>query len=163
MERVVSSREPVYLIEKIDGRDYRVRWGIQPLIIEGEPQGVYYMEESVDHLPTIDEVKALIISYYNKLCDEEIVSGFQYEDTPVWLSTENQFNYKAALDLAVQTQGATLPIKFKFGNDAAPVYREFTTLDELKAFYVSAIGYVNEVLQKYWEIKDNIDWKRYEY
>lgn len=128
--------------------------------IDGERS---YAAIEFDHLPDLEEIKNLVIDYYNKECDAEIVSGFRYEDTPVWLSTENQFNYKAAWDLAVQTKGATLPIKFKFGTDAAPVYREFTTLDELKAFYVSAIGYVNEVLQKYWHIKDNIDWSRYEY
>ena len=39
---------------------------------------------------------------------------------PVWLSSENQFNYKAAYDLAVQTGGATLPVTFKFGTDEVP-------------------------------------------
>lgn len=163
MEKVVSSREPVFLIEKIDGRDYRVRFDVHPLMREGEQQGVIYMEESVDHLPTIEEVKALIIAHYNKLCDEEIVCGFEFEGTPVWLSTENQFNYKAAWDLAVQTQGATLPVKFKFGTDSEPIYREFKTIDELRTFYVAAINYVNEVLLKYWQIKDTINWSRYEH
>ena len=33
----------------------------------------------------------------------------------IWLSSENQFNYKVAYDLALQTNGANLPIIFKFG------------------------------------------------
>ena len=37
--------------------------------------------------------------------DEKIVSGFVWRDMQVWLSSENQFNYKAAYDLAVQTKG----------------------------------------------------------
>ena len=28
----------------------------------------------------------------------------------IWLSSENQFNYKVAYDLALQTNGANLPI-----------------------------------------------------
>jgi hypothetical protein len=58
---------------------------------------------------------------------------------PVWLSSENQFNYKAAYDLAVQTGGATLPVTFKFGTDEVPQYREFVTLEELTDFYTKAM------------------------
>jgi hypothetical protein len=39
---------------------------------------------------------------------------------PVWLSTENQFNYKAAFDLATQTGGKSLPVTFKFGSTNNP-------------------------------------------
>ena len=51
-------------------------------------------------------------------------------DAPVWLSTENQYNYKAAYDLAVQTGGETLPVTFKFGSDEQPEYHTFEKLDE---------------------------------
>lgn len=121
------------------------------------------------HLPLsnytdLNGIKNLIINYYNSLCDKEILSGFTYEDVPVWLSTENQTNFKAAYDLAVQMQGenGTLPLKFKFGTDKEPVYRVFDNLPELTQFYTSAIGYIRSTLEKYWDIKDEINWSKYE-
>ena len=80
---------------------------------------------------------------------------------PIWLSSENQFNYKTAYDLAVQTNGASLPIKFKFGTDESPVYYTFESLEDFSDFYMSAVAHVNTVLNEGWEKKDSIDWEVY--
>ena len=74
---------------------------------------------------------------------------------------ENQFNYKAAYDLAVQTNGASLPVTFKFG-DSSPVYHTFNTLEEISDFYTSALSYVNNMLADGWAKKDSLDWSEYE-
>ena len=52
------------------------------------------------------------MSWYNSQTDAAILSGFAYNGAHVWLSVENQYNYKAAYDLAVQTGGETLPVTF---------------------------------------------------
>jgi len=165
MEKVFASQSPRLLVEKIDGKDYRVRFDVHPFEVEGEQKGVSYMEETLDHAPTIDEVKKIVIGYYNDLCDKEILSGFQYDGVPVWLSRENQINYKVANDLSFQNVsvgGEFQPIKFKFGTDANPVYKTFETLESLSSFVVSMFTYIQKTLNKYWEIKDNIKWDKYE-
>jgi len=81
---------------------------------------------------------------------------------PVWLSTENQFNYKAAYDLAVMSQGQSLPVTFKFGATESPVYYTFETLDDISDFYISAMAYINTTLAEGWKLKDGIDWSVYE-
>ena len=106
---------------------WRIRWDVQ----EREDGSASYMEEGFIGKPGPDTIKSVITGWYNDQTDREILSGFVYEDMPVWLSSENQFNYKAAYDLAVQTGGATLPVTFKFGTDEVPQYREFVTLEEL--------------------------------
>ena len=136
---------------------WRVRWDVR----KNEDGSADYMEEEFDHRPTTDEVKSLVIAWYNTKVDEAILSGFTYEDKPVWLSAENQFNYKSAYDLAVQTAGATLPVTFKFGMDEQPEYRKFTTLDELTDFYVKAMAYIQTTLAEGWKAKDAIDWSAY--
>ena len=77
------------------------------------------------------------------------------------MTSENQFNYKAAFDLAVQTNGANLPVVFKLGTDEKPEYREFSTVEDLKAFYTAALSHVQHELAKGWEAKDAIDIERY--
>ena len=89
------------------------------------------------------------------------ISLSTYENVPVWLSSENQFNYKAAYDLAVQTAGATLPVVFKFGTDTEPVYREFATLEDLTDFYTKAMQHIQNTLADGWKKKDVFDLSLY--
>lgn len=138
---------------------WRVRWDVQP----DEYGGAVYMEEEYNHKPTLDEIKDLIFSWIDRRTDAAILQGFVWREHPVWLSRENQMNYKAAYDLAVQTNGATLPVKFKLGEDESgnAVYHEFNDLAEFTDFYTSAVAYVNATLQKGWAEKDGIDWQAY--
>lgn len=104
--------------------------------------------------PTLQEVEALLRDTINAETDEKILSGFTWNGLAVWLSSENQFNYKAAYDLAFQTEGATLPVTFKFGTDEAPVYYEFADIDELAHFYLSMQEWVSKAISDGWKEKD---------
>lgn len=110
---------------------------------------------------SLEQIKTFILDAINKRTDEKIVSGFVWRDMPVWLSSENQFNYKAAYDLAVQTGGANLPTVFKFGDNENPIYHKFETVEELSDFYTKAMAYINEQLAIGWTKKDMIDWEKY--
>lgn len=137
---------------------WRIRWDLQ----EKDEGIIEYMEEDFDHQPTEEEIRNVIISYYNAEIDQEIISGFSWNGLHVWLSMENQFNYKAAFDAAVMSNGTTLPVKFKFGTDDEPVYHEFTTIEELSNFYYASIAYVQSILTKGWAKKDMFNIKNYE-
>lgn len=136
---------------------YRIRWDFQPYEEE-----VSFMEEDILHKPTLSEVKNIVLKGYNAIVDEAILNGFKWKEMEVWLSSENQFNYKAAYDLAFQTNGASLPTVFKFGTTEEPVYYKFDTLEELTDFYTKALTYINEQLAIGWYKKDSIDWSVYE-
>lgn len=136
---------------------WRVRWDVQEL----ENGAASYMEEEFGYKPTDEEIRNTVMSWYNGQTDAAILSGFSYEDTPVWLSSENQFNYKAAYDLAMQTDGATLPVMFKFGTDIIPTYRKFETLEELTEFYTKAMKHIQDTLAEGWKKKDAFDLEQY--
>lgn len=120
-----------------------------------------YLSETIEHKPSIAEIKDIVLGWYNAEIDKQILSGFVWKEMPVWLSMENQFNYKAAYDLAVQTNGQLLPT-FKFGTTENPVYHTFESLEDLQDFYLKAMTYVNETLNQGWMVKDTINWKEYE-
>ena len=128
---------------------------------EMDMTNVSFFEIELTHKPTIDEVKEFVLGVENDKIDAAILSGFEWNGMKVWLSSENQFNYKAAYDLAVQTGGTSLPVTFKFG-DSAPVYHTFNTLEEISDFYTSALSYVNNTLAEGWARKDSLDWSEYE-
>lgn len=112
-------------------------------------------------VPSFTQIQTFITSAINKRTDELILSCFTWNGMQVWLSSENQFNYKAAYDLAVQTNGANLPTVFKFGDNANPVYHKFDTVEELSDFYIKAMSYINNCLAIGWAKKDAIDWEQY--
>ena len=135
---------------------WKVRWDFT----ENE-SGASFEEATFSYKPSLNEIKDTIYSWYNKQIDKAILEGFVWKDMPVWLSTENQFNYKAAYDLAVQTNGITLPVKFKFGSPENPVYYVFKDLPDFTDFYASAMRYINSTLDAGWQAKDNINWDNY--
>lgn len=137
---------------------WRVRWDVKT----NEDGSASYMEEELDHKPNAEEVRSLVSEWYNAETDERILSGFEYEGQPVWLSSENQFNYKAAYDLAVQTDGQNLPVIFKFGTDDSPSYRTFETVDELQDFYMKVMKHIQNALLEGWKKKDALDLALYD-
>ena len=137
---------------------WRVRWDVQ----EHEDGSADYMEAEFAHKPTDEEIKAAVIGWYNQQTDQTILSGFEYEGDPVWLSSENQFNYKAAYDLAVQTGGASLPVTLKLGTLEEPEYVTFEDVETFSAFYIGAIKFIQKVLEEGWNEKDKVDWTKFE-
>ena len=128
---------------------------------EADEEGnLSFLSETFEHKPSLSEVKEVILAWYNAAIDNQILSGFVWKDMPVWLSMENQFNYKAAYDIAVQSNGKVLPT-FKFGTTENPVYHEFTDMEDLQDFYLEEMTYVNETLAKGWAEKDAINWEEY--
>jgi hypothetical protein len=77
----------------------------------------------------------------------------------IWLSSENQFNYKSAYDLAIQTNGDSLPVKFKFNDNENVTYYVFENIKDFSDFYLSAIKYIQQCLEDGWVKKDNINWE----
>lgn len=130
---------------------------------------VYLYKKQTSQI-SLEIVKNAIINDINERTDEKIVSGLVWqpklggEPIPVWLSTENQFNFKSAYDLAVQKNGATLPVTFKMGEneDGTPVYHTFETMEDADDFYLQAVAHINATLAEGWQEKDSIDWTPYE-
>lgn len=107
---------------------------------------------------SVENIKKLINEYYNQKTNANILSGLTYNGYMVWLSTENQQNYKSAYDLAISSNGANLPFKAKLGTDENYIYYTFNTVDEIKDFYLSVYNHIQGCISKGWELKDNIDW-----
>lgn len=169
MERHYGT-EGIALIECINPRlgKYRVRWDVRPYSggdSDGRPEEshqVSFVEKEFNWKPTLSEVKETILSWYNTVIDRRIMEGFSWNGASVWLSSENQFNYKAAYDIAVQTGGANLPLTFKFGSTEDPVYYVFRTMEELTNFYLASAKYVSDTLEAGWIEKDGIDFSDYQ-
>lgn len=103
----------------------------------------------------------LIVNEINKIIDEEtaynIINSCLWNGYNIYLSKENQMNYKNAFDLAMATDGENLPVTFKFKKGNASVYYTFDTVNELKDFYVAMSNHISNCLKAGWEEKDKFD------
>lgn len=184
MVRTTNTKDKYMPVEQRGENIWTISWDFQPVIdresiideetgefrftgVEHETNLGNWMIEMFHYKPTYEYVQNLILQWYNEQVDRKILEGFKWtnaegEEMGVWLSSENQFNYKAAYDLAVQTQGQSLPVQFKFGTTKTPVYHTFETLEDLTNFYVSAMTYINQTLAEGWRLKDSIDWSVYD-
>ena len=168
MIKITSLKKKYNPLSKMASGRWMLNFGFEPfdeIDEEGNknetPLGTW-TETLLSGKPSIEQVKGIILDAMNKEVDQKILSGFVWKDMPVWLSTENQFNYKAAYDLAVMSQGKSLPTVFKFGTTEQPVYYSFGTLEDISDFYISAMAYINTCLAEGWKQKDSIDWSVYE-
>lgn len=119
--------------------------------------------ERFSYKPSLDEIKSIIIAEINNRIDSDILSGFEWKGTRVYLSSENQFNFKAAYDMAEMSQGATLPVTFKLGEteDGNPIYHEFSELGDFQDFYSKVMMHITDTLKAGWKEKDSVDWSAF--
>lgn len=124
----------------------------------------YNFRKNYDHKPTKTELKEDITQLIDGITDSKILQGFRWNEVSVYLSTENQMNFKAAFDLNMQTGGLMLPVKFKLGEDAEgnAVYHTFENMEDFTDFYTSAVSYINQCLNEGWAEKDSLDMSSYE-
>ena len=163
MEKLYGDYERMDCLMQVGRR----RWLLYYGLFEDE-NGTFIFHQYFERKPTLAEIKDLIIDAVNDYINERIISGFEWTSVDgdkyaVWLSMENQQNYKAIYDLAVQNNGVgILPVTFKFGTTEQPTYHTFETLEELQLFYIQSVRFIQETYQKGWQEKDSINWENYD-
>lgn len=156
----VSATERQDQIVRLSDNNYLLIFGFGK--VNGDDEQGYNWRKYYDHKPDELELKEDITALIDHFTDERILTGFQWNGGNVYLSQENQMNFKAAYDLAIQTQGATLPIKFKLGEDTDcnPIYHTFAELSEFTDFYMKAVTFIVTALNEGWNEKDSVDYQK---
>lgn len=136
---------------------------------QAEPDGEHatwhelYFYHKRDGKPSLDSIRKAIEADINSRTTERIVGTLSWNQKSVWLSTENQADWKSVFDRALQTNGANLPIKFKIGEDSygQPIYHTFTSLNSFADFWDTCLRHIHQCLSEGWRMKDDIDWSLY--
>jgi len=119
----------------------------------------YLFNKEYKGKPTQETVTNDVLNELNSECEKEITEGFKYNEYSVWLSLENQQNYKMLYDYL--KNGGTEQTKVKlYDAQGNGVYMEFD-VKEYQPFYFAIIEHINATLSKYWDIKDNIVLQEY--
>ena len=115
------------------------------------------------------ERRVMEIEAIDTRTDAKILNGYQWtvlhgadacKTVNVWLSAENQSNYKAKHDVALAyPQLVTFPMRYKISEDEQKraIYEEFQDINELATFYLGGIAYIERCTDEGWEEKDNVN------
>lgn len=148
----------------------------------GEENGQGYdFRQVFNHRPTAEEIRDVIIAQIDANTDAKILTGYKWtvlhgdynkeeslrhvgETVNVWLTMENQSNYKEAHRLACLDASKVIPVKFKISQDEnkKAIYETFETFEELNAFYLGAFAFVKKTLDDGWDEKDAVDVTKFE-
>lgn len=153
-----------------------LRYGCQKEADTEERTGESYVYWAHDfgHKPTLAEIKQVIIDHIDAQTDERILTGYEWTvlhglheglTVNVWLSNENQTNYKAIHDAAIQhPDKVKFPKKFKIWEDTnnKGIYEEFEALDEIVDFYLGGMAHIEQCTNEGWAVKDTLDFSEYE-
>ena len=144
-----SNIDTIIPLECVDSKRniWRLRWDIKV----GE-----FEEIQLSHKPTLEEVKCIILDWYNAETVRQITYDFKWNGHSVNLSKENQSNYNMFCDSGI------VPVLLKFGTWDKPEYYKIDSLEELKKFKTAISEHIKTRLQIGWSRKDNIDWTPYE-
>ena len=135
-------------------------------------QEVYFWKNRTAS-PSLEQIKAAVLADIDRQTDEKILKECPWtvlhgsdagKQVTLWLSADNQRNYSEGQRVAMITEGASLPMKFKVGQneDGTAVYDIFETVEEITRFYIAGVNFINQTLNEGWQRKDSMDWSPYE-
>lgn len=137
-----------------DGTQIVICYGLKQ--VEGELYEWHeiYLPKTQNATLSLDIVKTAILNDINSRVKTAIISGFVWNEKPVWLSEENQLNFSQAV----------VPATLKIGEqeDGSPIYETFDTKTTLKAFNDACSLWRQQCLSEGYSEKDAIDWTPYE-
>lgn len=155
-EKIHGAKERQDGVFKIGSNKWEVIFGY------GEDElGGYNLRLQMRHKPTKEELQELLYSTVNDSVSEKILRGLEFRGKLVWLSKENEMNYKFAHDRAIQTEGKSLPLVVKVGDEYSPEYTELKTVDEVQEFWDAVMEHIQKCIKEGWEEKDTIEWEKF--
>lgn len=162
MIRLRSKKQYFKPVDVISENTVRLSFDYEPIFIDGvETDYAVWTEAEYHGDLTLSSIKKFIMDEMDKCIDQLILTGFYWKDKMVWLSIENQLNYKAAFDISVHQKGTYTPFTIKMGDGEYTEYYTFDTAEQLSAFYVAYNKYITDVVSSGWERKGTIDWELY--
>jgi len=136
---------------------YIVSWGLKN--IGGDNYKWNY--EIFNTKPSIDTIKKTITDYINSQTRFCIENKFRWNGMSIYLSIENQIDYKLLFDTTSLLEGSNLPEKVKFKINGESIYYDFETIDDMKDFIIAMNNHIRACLEVGNKAKEEINYDDY--
>lgn len=143
-----------FAVVRTEGTQIVISYGLKKLSGDLYEWHEVSLNKTSTNALTLDIVKTAILGDINSRVKTAIISGFVWNEKPVWLSEENQLNFSQAV----------VPATLKIGEqaDGTPIYETFDNKTDLKAFNEACTLWKQQCLSEGYNEKDSIDWSPYE-
>ena len=123
------------------------------LMVAMDEDGCY--RKYYERLPPSEVLTSDVEGLVNAWVEDGILTGFVWEGRRVWLSVENQLNYRWAMDAAVMG-GLTFPYRVRVVEGSGAGYVEMEDEEKLKQFWLGAQAHIRKMLEAGWVLKDGV-------
>ena len=150
----VNGKKTSFAPIREDGSRITICYGLKKLSGDLYEWLEVYLPKKQTAQLTFAVVKQAIMTDINDKVKTAIISGFVWNDKPVWFSEENQLNFSQAV----------VPVTLKIGEEegGTPIYHQFDTAEDMKAFSDACNAWKQKCLAAGYAEKDGIDWQPYE-
>ena len=151
----ISQFKPLIYNDK--SNKYIVSWGLTNI------GGINYKwnYEIFDKKPSINTIKKTINNYINSQTRYCIENKFRWNDMSIYLSIENQIDYKLLFDTTTLLEGSNLPAKVKFKINGESIYYNFETIEDMKDFIIAMNNHIRACLEVGNKAKEEINYDDY--
>lgn len=143
-------------IKKVNGK-YIVSWGLT----KNNNDTYTWKYYITNRKPTPETIKEEINTYINENVKKSIINDFTWNGMKVYLSLENQIDYKLLFDITLLQDGTNLPEVIKLKQGKETVHYSIESVEEFKDFMLSMNRHIRECLKQGRELKESIDYSEY--
>lgn len=123
------------------------------LMVAMEEESCY--RKYYDRLPTAEVLTADVEDLVNAWVEDGILTGYVWKGQLVWLSVENQLNYRCAVD-AAELGGLTFPYRVRVVGGDGVGYVELSDAAELRTFWLGVQAHIRKLQEHGWVLKDGV-------
>jgi hypothetical protein len=138
-------------------KKYIVSWGL--INVGGDNYQWNY--KIFNSKPSINVIKDTINSSINQNTKQYIENNFKWNGMSIYLSIENQIDYKLLLDTTILLEGTNLPEEVKFKVNGENIYYSFETIDDMKDFIIAMNNHIRRYIAEGNKAKDEVNYDEY--